>query len=49
MFSSYGEASEVVKARSGSLWKKFRQLGGVLIGKQDLPLKQQVVLLYCGY
>ena len=49
MFSSYGEASEVVKARSGSPWKKFRELGGVLIGKQDLSLKQRVVLLYCSY
>ena len=53
---SCGEASEAVSARIGSAWKKFRELSGVLVGKQDLSLKQRgkiyqccvrQVLLYC--
>ena len=36
-----GGASEVVSARIGSTWKKFRELSGVLVGKQSLSLKQQ--------
>ena len=30
---SYGGASEAVGARVGSMWKKFRELSGVLVGK----------------
>ena len=30
---SYGGASEAVGARIGSMWKKFRELSGVLVGK----------------
>ena len=33
MISCYGEVSEVVSARIGSSWKKFRVLSGVLVGK----------------
>ena len=56
MISCYGGASEVVSARIGSKWKKFRELSDVLVRKQDLSLKQQgkiyqcsvrPVLLYC--
>ena len=36
-----GGASEVVIARSGSGWKKFRELVSVLVGKQGLSLKQR--------
>ena len=36
---SYGGASEAVSARIGSAWKKFVELSGVLVGKQDLSLK----------
>ena len=39
IISCYGGASEVVSARTGSTWKKIRELSGVLVGKQDLPLK----------
>ena len=34
MFSSHGGVSEAVSARIGSAWKKFRELAGVLVGKQ---------------
>ena len=37
--TSYGGASEVVSARIGSAWKKFRELIGVLGRKQGLSLK----------
>ena len=56
MVSFYGEAYEAVSARIGSVWKKFREFSGVLVGKQGLPLKQQgkiyqccvrPILLYC--
>ena len=56
MTSCYGGASEAVSARIGSAWKKFRELSGVLVGKQGLSLKQQgknyqccdrPVLLFC--
>ena len=39
MISCYGGASEAVSARIGSAWKKFVELSGVLVGKQDLSLK----------
>ena len=56
MISCFGGASEAVSARIGSAWKKFRELSGVLVGKQGLSLMQQgkiyqccvrPVLLYC--
>ena len=56
MISCFGEASEAVSARIGSAWKKFRELSGVLVGKQGLSLMQRgkiyqccvrPVLLYC--
>ena len=56
MISCYGGASEVVSARTGSAWLRFRELSGVLVRKQGLTLKQQgkiyqccvrPVLLYC--
>ena len=56
MISCYGGASEAVSARIDSAWKKFRELSGVLVGKQGLCSKQRVkiyqccvrpVLLYC--
>ena len=56
MISCYVGASEVVSAIIGSAWKKFRELSGVLVGKQGLSLKQRgkiyrccvrPVLLYC--
>ena len=42
-----GGASEVVIARSGSVWKKFRELVSVLVGKQGLSLKQRGKLYQC--
>ena len=56
MISCYGGAYEAVHARIGSVWKKFRELSGVLVGKQGFSLKQwgkiyqcyvRPVLLYC--
>ena len=56
MICCYAGASEAVSARIGSAWKKFRELSGLLAGKQGLSLKQQgkdyqccvrEVLLYC--
>ena len=56
MISCFGGASEAVRARIGSAWKKFRELSGVLVGKQGLSLMQRgkiyqccvrPVLLYC--
>ena len=52
----YCGASEAVSERIGSVWKKFTELSGVLVGKQGLSLKQRgkiyqccvrPVLLYC--
>ena len=40
MISCYSGASETVSASIGSAWKKFRELSGVLVGKQGLSLKQ---------
>ena len=34
MISCFGGTSEAVSARIGSAWKKFRELNGVLVGKQ---------------
>ena len=39
MISCYGGASETVNARIDSAWKKFRELSGVLVGKEGLSLK----------
>ena len=56
MISCYGVASEAVSPRICSAWKKFRELSGVLVGKQRLSLKQwrkidqccvRPVLLHC--
>ena len=41
MPSLYGGATEAVSARIGNTWKKFKELGEVLVGKQGLPLKQR--------
>ena len=41
MISYYGGASDAVSARIGSAWWKFRELSGVLVGKQGLSLKQR--------
>ena len=57
MFSSNSGASEAVSARIGSVWKKFKESGEVLVDKQGLSLKQhnkvyqyciRRVLLYCS-
>ena len=47
MISCYGRASEAVSARTGSAWKKFRELSGVLVGKQGLSLKQREKIYQC--
>ena len=47
MISCYGGASEAVSARIGNAWKKFRELSGVLVGKQDLSLKQRGKIYQC--
>ena len=47
MICCYGGASEAAGARIASAWKKFRELSGVLIGKQDLSLKQQGKMWQC--
>ena len=41
IISFYGGASEAVSARIHRAWKKFRELSGVLLGKQGLVLKQR--------
>ena len=41
VISCYGGVSEAVSARIGSALKKFRELSGVLVGKQGLSLKQR--------
>ena len=47
MISCYGGAFEAVSARIGSPWKKFRVLGGVLVRKQGLSLKQRGKIYQC--
>ena len=56
MTTCYGGTSETVTASIGSAWVKFRELIGMLVGKQGLLLKQRgkiyqccvrPVLLYC--
>ena len=56
LISRYGGASEVVSARIGITWNKFRELCDALVGKQGLSLKQRgkiyqccvrPILLYC--
>ena len=47
MISCYGGASESVSARIGSTWKKFRELSGVLVGKQGLSSKQRGQIYQC--
>ena len=39
MINWYGGTSEASSVRIGSAWKKFRELSGMLAGKQGLPLK----------
>lgn len=46
MISCYGEAPETVGARIGSAWKKFRELSGVLFGKQALSGGRDLSVLY---
>ena len=41
MISCYSGTSEAVSARIASAWKKFRELSGVLVGKQGLSFKQR--------
>ena len=43
----YGKASEAASARIGSAWKKFKELSGMLVGKQGLSLKQQGKIYQC--
>ena len=40
MISCSGGASEAVSAGIGTVWKKLRELSGVLVVKQDSSLKQ---------
>ena len=47
MISCFGGASEAVNARIGSAWKKFRELSGVLLGKQGLSLMPQGKIYQC--
>ena len=47
MISCFDGASEAVSARIGSAWKKFRELSGVLVGKQGLSLMQQGKIYQC--
>ena len=47
MISCFGGASEAVSARIGSAWKKFRELSGVLVGKQGLSLMQRGNIYQC--
>ena len=41
VISCYGGASEAVSGKIGSVWKKFKELNGVLVEKQGLSLKQR--------
>ena len=37
-----------MSARIGSVWKRYRELSGVLVGKEDLVLKQRgKIYCYC--
>ena len=45
MTSCYGGSSEALSARIGSVCEKFRELSGMLVGKQTLSLKQWGVVL----
>ena len=45
--SCNGGASEVVSVRISSAWEKFRELSGVLVGKQGLSLKQRRKIYQC--
>ena len=47
VINCYGGASEAVSTRIGSAWKKFRELSGVLVGKQRLSLKQRGKIYQC--
>ena len=47
VISCYGQASEAVSARIGSVLRKFRELSGVLVGKQGLSLKQWEKIYQC--
>ena len=47
MISCFGGASEAVSARIGSAWKVFRELSGVLVGKQGLYLMQRGEIYQC--
>ena len=47
MVICYGGTSEAVSARIGNVWKKFRELSGVLVGKQCLSLEQQGKIYQC--
>ena len=47
MIICFGGASEAVSARIGSAWKKFRELSGVLVGKQGLSLMQRGKICRC--
>ena len=47
MISCYSGASEAVSARIESVGKKFRELSGVLVGKQGLSMKQRGKVLCC--
>ena len=38
---------EAVSAKTGSSWKKFRELSGTLLGKQGLFLKQWWKISQC--
>ena len=47
MISCYGGASEAVSARIGRVWKKLRELSGVLVGKQGLSLEERGKIYQC--
>ena len=48
MIICYGGRSGAVSARIDNEWKKFRELSGVLVGKQGLSLKQrEKIYQYC--
>ena len=47
LVSCFGGELEAVSARIGSAWKKFRELSGVLVGKQGLSLKQRGTIYQC--
>ena len=47
MSSCYDGASEAVIARTGSAWRKFRELSGVLVKKQGFSLKQREIYQCC--